>query len=139
MKKTIQLGGEDRAVNFGTLFLYTYQERHNENPLEKLNECISKIPKDLASDEDAGLAFLRAFDFKFYMNVLSCALEAGAEAAGEPVPNISRATLSEWVDEAGGIEFLGSILSMMFEALPNGKPEQKRSATGATVPSKKKR
>ena len=139
MKKRILLGGEERAVNFGTLFLYTYQERHNENPLEKLNECISKIPKDLASDEDAGLAFLKAFDFKFYMNVLLCALEAGAEAAGEPVPNLDRATVCEWVDAEGGMEFLGSIMGMMFDALPKGKQEKKRSATGATVPSKKKK
>lgn len=134
MKKTIQLGGEQRAVNFGTLFIFNFQNKHNQNPLAVLNECLGKLPNNLQDEEAIGSAFLSVFSFKFMVQVLICALESGAEVEGND-ETFEKVQVCQWVDDAGGIAFLGEVMGMMFEALPKGK----QSDNAATTTAKKKK
>lgn len=130
MKKTITLGGEERAVTFGTLFIFNFQEKHDQNPLAVLNDSLQKLPKNLNNEEEIGSAFLSVFSFKFMVDVLICALESGAELEGSS-ERFEKVQVCQWIDEAGGIAFLGEVMGRMFEALPKGKAD-------ATATKKKK-
>jgi hypothetical protein len=136
MKKTIFFGGQERPVNYGTLFLFNYQEKYNQSPLGKINEILAKLPTIQANqDDNIDASILTMLDFPYMVNLLIVALESGQEERGEVVEKFTKAQVCEWVDEAGGMQFLLEVLMGVFAALPQGKPEQNRSAG---VPAKKK-
>lgn len=132
MVKYIQIGGEERAVSFGTLFLYNYQEQHGENPLSLLNDGLGNMPEDAKGDAEVGSAFLKVFSFKYMVDVLICGLETAAQLAERP-ERFTLAQVSAWIDE-DGMEVLGQALGLMFESLPMGKkkpgddPAKKKTA-----------
>lgn len=130
MKKTILLGGQARAVNYGTLFLFNYQEKFNTSPLGKINEILAKLPTITANpDDEIDASILTMLDFPYMVNLLMVALESGQEELGEVVESYSKAQICEWVDEAGGMEFLLGVLMQVFAALPKGKAAGKEAAT----------
>ena len=133
MQKTILIGGKERAVNFGTLFLYNYQSHYHENPLSTLNDGLSKMPKKLTDDAEVGSLFLKVFSFKFMVDVLICGLETAAQLTEQP-ERFTLAQVSAWIDE-DGMEVLGTALGLMFESLPMGKKDQPKTKK-KTAPAK---
>jgi hypothetical protein len=115
------------------LFIFNFQQKHNQNPLAVLNDCLGKLPKGLQDEEAIGRAFLTVFSFKFMVDVLICALESGAEVEGN-AETFEKVQVCQWVDDAGGIAFLGEVMGMMFDALPKGK----QTDTPTTTAKKKK-
>lgn len=136
MQNTINLGGKERPVNYGTLFLYNYQAKHGISPLGKINEILANLPTNVSEDADVDTSILGMLDFPYMINLLIVAMESGQEARGEAVSEYSTVEVCGWVDEAGGMEFLLMIMMGVFAALPKGKAAQNGKAV---APAKKKK
>lgn len=121
MQNTITLGGKDRPVSYGTLFLYNYQAKHGISPLGKINEILANLPTNVSDDANVDTSILGMLDFPYMINLLIVAMESGMQARGEAVTDFSTVEVCDWVDEAGGMEFLLMIMMSVFAALPKGK------------------
>lgn len=130
MQKTIFIGGEQRKVSFGTLFMLNFQEKNGYSPLSKIADLINAIPKDATDDMELGASFFAGLDFSYMVQVLKVGLETAAELDGNPV-EMDKAQLCEWVDEAGGLEVLMQAMGLMFQALPTGKSQNGKAAASA--------